>query len=350
MAPQATDDLQSVQAYYGKVLQSNKDLQTSACCSADSAPAHVRAVLADIHDEVMARFYGCGTPIPDAVEGLTVLDLGSGTGRDCYVLSKLTGPTGHVIGVDMTDEQLAIARAHQSYHADKFGYAQSNVEFRKGYIEDLASAGIADASIDLVVSNCVINLSPDKPRVFRELFRVLKPGGEIYISDVFADRRIPDTLRHDPLLLGECLAGAMYIEDFRRLLRELGCLDFRTVSAAAITQMSDRVRTRVGHIGFSSRTVRAFKLDLEDQCEDYGEVATYRGTIPEAPHFFVLDDHHRFEAHRPMLVCGNTSDMLRHTRFARHFHVDGDRSRHFGLFPCGPAPQPDRSAVSGACC
>lgn len=343
-------DLKSVQEYYGKVLQSSKDLQTSACCSSDSAPPHIRAVLADVHDEVLSRFYGCGTPIPDALEGLRVLDLGSGTGRDCYVLSRLVGPQGHVVGVDMTEAQLAVARTHQQYHAQKFGYAQSNVEFRRGYIEDLAAAGIADASIDLVVSNCVINLSPDKPRVFRELFRVLKPGGEIYISDVFADRRVPESLRHDPVLLGECLAGAMYIEDFRRLMRQLGCLDYRTVSTAPISQMSDAIRAKVGHIQFTSRTVRAFKLDLEDQCEDYGEVATYLGTIEHAPHLFTLDDHHRFEAHRPMLVCGNTSDMLRKTRFAPHFHIDGDRHRHFGLFPCGPVPAPDRSALSGACC
>jgi SAM-dependent methyltransferase len=340
----------TVRDYYGRVLKSSADLKTSACCLAEALPAHVAAVLPELHEEVKARFYGCGSPIPPALEGATVLDLGCGSGRDCFVLSKLVGPKGMVIGLDMTDGQLAVARRHQAWHADKFGWA--NTDFRQGYIEDLAGAGIAEASVDLVVSNCVINLSPDKARVFREIFRVLKPGGELYFSDVFADRRIPAALARDPVLLGECLGGALYVEDFRRLMAQCGCPDARVVSSAPLA-LTDRAMARqAGFIGFSSMTVRAFRLGLEDRCEDFGQVATYLGTLGECPHAFDLDDHHHFQAGKPMLVCGNTADMVSRTRYAKHFRVTGDKSVHYGLFDCGPGPgaAAGGAAPKAGCC
>jgi SAM-dependent methyltransferase len=326
---------ETVREYYGRVLKSSADLKTSACCLAEALPAHVAFALKDVHPEVKERFYGCGSPVPPALDGITVLDLGCGSGRDCYVLSKLVGPKGRVVGLDMTGEQLAVARRHQAWHAERFGWA--NTEFRQGYIEELGAAGIAGASVDLVISNCVLNLSPDKPRVFGEIFRVLKPGGELYFSDVFADRRIPRALAQDPVLLGECLGGALYLEDFRRLMARAGCLDARVVSSAPLALNSAELEGKVGNIRFSSVTVRAFRLDLEDRCEDFGQVATYLGNVPESPHAFVLDDHHRFEAGKPMLVCGNTADMIQRTRYARHFRVQGDQSVHYGLFDCGPS-------------
>lgn len=338
---------ESVRDYYGRVLKGSSDLKTSACCLAESLPPHVAAVLPLLHDEVKARFYGCGSPIPPALDGITVLDLGCGSGRDCYVLSKLVGPRGRVIGLDMTDQQLAVARRHRDHHARAFGW--DNADFRQGYIEDLAGAGVADASVDLVVSNCVLNLSPDKPRVFREIFRVLKPGGELYFSDVFADRRIPRELAGDPVLLGECLAGALYAEDFRRLLAEVGCRDARVVSSAPLTLGDADIQRKIGFVNFTSRTVRAFKLELEDRCEDFGQVAVYQGSMPEHPHRFALDDHHLFEAGRPMLVCGNTADMVSRTRYARHFRVTGDKGRHHGLFDCAPAAA-GPATTPGACC
>ena len=168
--------------YYGKVLSQSSDLQTNACCcDAEAMPASVKAILGRIHPEITERFYGCGSPIPPLLEGMTVLDLGCGTGRDAYLLSGLVGEAGRVIGVDMTDEQLAIARKHVDHHAEAFGHARSNVEFRQGFIEDLGEIGIADDSVDIVVSNCVINLSPDKPQVWREIARVLKPGGKMVL-------------------------------------------------------------------------------------------------------------------------------------------------------------------------
>jgi arsenite methyltransferase len=340
---------ESVRKYYGEVLQSSSDLKTSACCSIDTMPGFLKTLLAGVHPEVLERFYGCGSPLPPVLEGATVLDLGCGTGRDCYLLSKLVGPKGRVIGVDMTPEQLEVAVRHREWHAERYGYA--NVEFLHGHIENLAAIGIADDSIDVVVSNCVINLSPEKPRVLAEIFRVLKPGGELYFSDVFADRRIPAELRRDPVLLGECLGGALYWEDFRRILQDLGCPDVRTVKRNAISLDDPEVFAKIGMVNFQSVTVRAFKMPLEDRCEDFGQVAVYLGSIPEHPHGFDLDDHHHFETGRPLRVCGNTADMLAGSRYGAHFQVLGDKSRHFGLFDCSPGPQSaDSPKADGACC
>jgi SAM-dependent methyltransferase len=220
----------------------------------------------------------------------------------------------------------------------------------EGYIEDLAACGIADASVDVVVSNCVLNLAPDKARVFAEIFRVLKPGGELYFSDVFADRRIPTALRSDPVLLGECLGGALYVEDFRRVMAAVGCADARVVSRAPIPLLDPAIEAKLGMVRFESITVRAFKLDLEDRCEDYGQLAIYRGGLPQVPHAFDLDDHHRFETGRPLRVCGNTFDMLASTRYAGYFELMGDKRTHFGLFDCAPASPTTPGSAAGGCC
>jgi len=338
--------------YYGKQLQHSNDLKTNACCcDADAMPPAIRAILKLIHPEVTDRFYGCGSPIPPLLEGKTVVDLGCGTGRDAYILAKLVGETGRVIGVDMTDEQIAVAQKHIEFHTKAFGYSQPNIEFRQGFIEELQALGIADNSVDLVVSNCVINLSPDKTSVFREIFRVLKPGGELYFSDVFSDRRIPPALRSDPVLHGECLSGAMYTEDFRRLLTSLGYPDYRVVSQAPITIDHAETETKIGMTTFTSVTVRAFKLGtLDDICEDYGQVAIYKGTIADHPHHFDLDDHHRLHTGKPMLVCGNTAAMLAETRFVDHFTIIGDHANHYGPFDCKPSAAQPTAATPVACC
>lgn len=341
----------NLKEYYGKVLSKSEDLQTNACCcDAEAMPKVIRETLKQIHPEISERFYGCGSPIPPLLEGVTVLDLGCGSGRDAYILAKLVGESGHVIGVDMTDEQLAVARRHINHQTEVFGYARANVEFRQGFIEDLQAIGIADASVDVVVSNCVINLSPDKEAVFREIFRVLKPGGELYFSDIFADRRIPSPLKDDPVLHGECLGGAMYTEDFRRLLSRIGCADYRQTSAAAVTIDNPEIEARIGMANFTSVTVRAFKLELEDICEDYGQVATYKGGIEGFPHYFDLDDHHRLYTGKPMLVCGNTAAMLQDTRFGAHFSISGDTSIHYGAFDCASSAPGTAPVSTGACC
>lgn len=336
-----------VKEYYGETLQNSDDLKTSACCPIEGMPKHLLPYLLNVHDEVREKFYGCGSPIPQALEGATVLDLGCGTGRDCYILSQIVGEKGKVVGVDMTDEQLSTANKHLKYHMDRFGYLSNNIEFRTGYIEDLKTVGIEDNSIDVVVSNCVINLSSNKEEVFREIFRVLKPGGELYFSDVFADRRLPEHLQKDKVMLGECLGGALYTEDFRRIMQKTGFLDFRVTGKGPVSLDEPKIIKQAGMIDFSSITIRAFKCDLEDVCENYGHVAYYKGTIEESPHSFVLDDHHEFKTGLPYSVCGNTANMLSQTRYAKHFKIIGDFSTHYGIFDCSDG---DKDNQSTACC
>ena len=338
-----------VAEYYGETLQTSDDLKTNACSCSTEPPVHIQEIMAELDDEILSRFYGCGSPIPEAVAGKTVLDLGCGTGRDVFILSKLVGEQGRVIGVDMTSQQLDVGARHVASMAEKFGYSKPNVEFKRGKIEELAALGIADESVDIVVSNCVINLSFDKDRVLSEIFRVLKPGGELYFSDVFSSRRLSDAVKNDPVLVGECIGGAYYTEDFRRALVKTGCLDYRVVSKSPIEVTDTEIKEKLGLIELSSITVRAFKLTaLEDRCEDYGQVATYHGGIPYSDSFFRLDDHHLFEKGRPMLVCGNTAAMIEDTRFADYFTVTGDRNQHFGLFDC--APDVTHVLGQGACC
>ena len=340
-----------VQEYYGKVLSSSQDLKTDACCSLDTMPPHIRAIVKDLEPAIVERFYGCGSPIPPALEGCTVLDLGCGTGRDAYVCAKLVGPRGHVIGLDMTDEQIGEARRHKEAQMKRFGYGDANVSFVQGYMEDLAAANIADNSVDVVISNCVINLSPDKERVLHEIFRVLKPGGELYFSDVFADRRLPRSWQEDSVLMGECLAGALYLEDFRRILEDCGVPDYRETTRRLLTIDDPDIEAKIGMAKFCSITVRAFKLpSLEDRCEDYGQIARYRGTVEHMPHAFELDDHHTFPTGKPLLVCGNTAAMLQETRFSPHFEIIGDRSTHFGLFDCGGDAGHGDDAETAGCC
>ncbi|MFP3984230.1 MAG: methyltransferase domain-containing protein [Desulfurivibrionaceae bacterium] len=344
---------ENVKAYYGEELKSTADLKTSACCTIDALPSRVREVLPYIAEEIKERYYGCGSPIPPVLEGLHVLDLGCGTGRDSYVLSKLVGEEGFVYGLDFTESQIETARKYRSSQAERFGYNQSNVDFIHDAIENVGSY-FSDNSLDLIISNCVLNLLPEKSKVFAEIFRILKPGGELYFSDVFSGSRIPGGLMNDPVLHGECLAGAMYAEDFRRMLAELGCPDYRVVEKRKISLDNPEIEKKIGMIDFYSLTVRAFKLEnLEDICEDYGQTAVYLGTVPGQPHRFALDDYHTFPTGKPVLVCGNTAAMLAETRLAPHFRVSGDRSVHYGPFDCSPVAHGEKETPgnsSGGCC
>jgi arsenite methyltransferase len=343
---------ENVKEYYGETLQSSLDLKTSACCSIENIPAEHKKILSLIDEEVLSRFYGCGSPIPPVLEDLVVLDLGCGTGRDVFLLSKLVGPQGKVIGIDMTPAQIAVGRRALDRQMKVFGFEKSNVEFKDGFIEDLKICGLEDNSVDVVVSNCVINLSTDKEKVFSEIYRVLKPGGELYFSDVFSNRRLPLALTEDKVLVGECLGGALYKEDFRRIMAKVGFPDVRVLSSNPIELKDPDIMLQVGSIQFESITVRAFKcpVTMEDRCEDYGQVAIYQGGIPLNESAFDLDDHHHFEKGRPMLVCGNTAAMLEETRFSPYFKVIGDRQQHFGLFDCAPVAPSQQACETGACC
>ncbi len=345
---------EDVQDYYGKQLHSSADLQTNACCD-QAPPEHLKPLLAQLHDEVVSRYYGCGLVAPEQLEGMRILDLGSGSGRDVYLLSALVGEHGEVVGVDMTDEQLAVANRHLDYHRDAFGYANSNVRFLKGYIEELDQLDLQDGYFDIVISNCVINLSTDKAKVISDVKRLLKPGGEFFFSDVYADRRVPDNLRNDPVLYGECLAGALYWNDFLNLAKQSGFADPRLVESRRLTIENPDIEARLGRQRFYSATYRLFNIDgLEPACEDYGQAVVYKGTVDQHPHAFSLDDHHVIETGKVFPVCGNTWLMLEKSRFAEHFTFIGNFDTHYGIFEgCGlnvPFEDNDAGNDGAPCC
>ncbi|MFT4822858.1 MAG: SAM-dependent methyltransferase [Halioglobus sp.] len=329
--------LDQVKDYYGKTLQGSADLKTDACCTLDEPPKYLKNVLSKIHDEVMMRYYGCGLVAPEQLRGLHILDLGSGSGRDAYALSALVGEHGRIVGVDMTNEQLAVANRHLDYHREAFGYKEGNVEFHQGYLEKLDELGFADNSFDIIVSNCVINLCEDKEAVLREALRVLKPGGELYFSDVYADRRVPKELVSNPVLYGECLSGALYWNDFINLSKKVGFADPRLVEDRPLGIESDEIQALIGHINFYSATYRLFKIAaLEPACEDYGQAVIYRGTIEQHPNIFELDQHHAIHKGKVFPVCGNTWLMLHESRFKQHFDFIGNWDQHYGIFEgCG---------------
>jgi len=333
--------------YYGRHLARTADLTEKACCTLDTSERY-KDIFQLIPAAVAEKHYGCGCPIPDDdLTGLTVLDLGSGAGVDVFVMAHKVGPTGFVHGVDMTAEQLDVARSHQDEVARNFGFARPNTAFHEGFIETCDA--VPDHSVDLVISDCVLNLSPRKDLVFQTIRRVLKEGGEFYIADIAADRRVPDSIRTDPQMIAECLGGALYEHDWFDLMKDNGFRDPRTMSRRLV-----QTEAKGEPISFYSMTVRGFHFSepLDNRCEDYGQFVTYSGGCPGQPARFVFDDHHIFEAQRPTAVCRNTARMLSETRLGRYFRVTPP-VRHFGLFPCGPTPgaAPDSCvSASGPCC
>lgn len=345
-----------VRYYYGEVLESSADLRTDACCADEAPSGGVQEAIEQVHPEVQARYYGCGLVVPPLLEGARVLDLGCGAGRDTYVLSQLVGPKGSVVGVDMTPEQLAVARAWQDHHATAFGHPHSNVEFREGYLEELGQLGLEPEGFDVIVSNCVINLVRDKAAVLTAAHDLLRPGGELYFADVYADRRVPAEVAADPILYGECLGGALYWNDFLHLARGAGFTDPRLVTDRPLAVTDPELQARLDPARFFSATYRLFRLPgLEPDCEDYGQAVRYRGSIPDHPHRLELDKGHTFETDRVVPVCGNTARMLRESRFVDHFDHYGGGTVHYGIFPgCGGGlpfdTEPSAAADSGGCC
>ncbi len=336
----------TVKEYYGKKLKSSDDLKTNACCTDIVIPGYIKKALVNVHDEVLARNYGCGLVAPQALNGLNILDLGCGTGRDCYVLSQLVGAHGFVVGVDMTDEQLEVAERYIDYHREKFGYAVSNVVFKNGFIERLDELQLSENFFDIIVSNCVINLSPDKNSVFKNAYRFLKPGGEMYFSDVYADRRIPEYLVNDPELYGECLSGALYWNDFLSIAKESGFKDPRLIESRPLVIENKYIEEKTSHIKFYSATYRLFKIDgLESACEDYGQAVIYKGSVKYHPSRFILDKYHVIDKGKVFPVCGNTYRMLNGSRFKDHFEFIGTMNNHYGIFRgCGVSIPFDKSA------
>ena len=346
---------EEVKEYYGNTIQKTEDLKTQACCTLTKPPKHILDILELVAEEVQMKYYGCGLTLPSAINGLKILDLGSGSGRDCFIAGKLVGENGHVTGIDMTDEQLEVANKHLDYHREKFGYAKSNVEFIKGNIDHLDQLNLEQESFDVIISNCVINLSVDKLKILKEIYGLLKPGGEMYFSDVYSDRRIPQSLQKNKVLWGECLSGALYWNDFLNMANQAGFTDPRAVENRSIAVDDETLIELVGDIKFYSVTYRLMKIEgLESDCEDYGQAVVYKGGIPENKNGFVLDDHHYFPVGKIISVCGNTYKMLHDTRFKKYFDFHGSWNTHYGIFEGCGAKMPFSESGSGsdeaACC
>ena len=324
--------------YYGKILNKSSDLKTNACCTYVKYPEYILKAFKNINDEILQSYYGCGIIIPDCLEKMNVIDLGCGTGRDVYLLSQLVGEEGNVLGIDMTTKQLNIAKKYLDEHCELNNFKKSNIEFKQGYIELLPQLNLKNNYYDIIVSNCVINLSCNKEMVLKNIYNLLKTGGEFYFSDVYSLQRIPENLRKDKVLWGECLSGALYWNDFINMAKKCGFTDPRLVSSKPINIENKEIEKKIGHIKFYSATYRLFKLPnlLESDCEDYGQAVIYKGTIPYNTESWNLDEHHNFKKKYVSPVCGNTWNMLKYSRFNKHFEFIGNFDEHFGIFSgCG---------------
>lgn len=292
--------------------------------------------------EVIERDYGCGDPSKHLRDGETVLDLGSGAGKICFIAAQVVGPHGRVIGVDMNDDMLALARKHQPAVARRLGY--NNVEFRKGRIQDLAldhdrldawlrknpvgdSAGfarlnahirqlktahpmIADGAVDVVVSNCVLNLveNAEKRQLFAEIFRVLKRGGRAVISDIVSDEDVPCAMQNDPALWSGCISGAFREDSFLRAFEDAGFYGIR------ILERGDKPWRTVRGIEFRAMTVEAFK-GKQGACLERNQAMIYKGPFREV----VDDDGHRIRRGERFAVCDKTFGIYSREPYATHF-------------------------------
>lgn len=321
-----------------RYANASKAQEPALCCPVDYNPQYLKAIPA----EVIERDYGCGDPSQYVRSGETVLDLGSGTGKICFIASQVVGPGGKIIGVDMTDDMLEVARRNAPVVAQNIGHA--NVEFRKGRIQDLAldlevldaelkKRPITDAasflaadelaaelrvkhplvasdSVDVVVSNCVLNLveSDAKPRMFREIFRVLKLGGRAVISDIVSDEPVPEHLQSDPELWSGCISGALTEEDFLHAFEDAGFYGIE------VLKLDNEPWQTVEGIEFRSMTVQAFK-GKQGPCVERNQAVIYRGPFKE----ILDDDGHRMERGVRYAVCDKTYNLYKKHPYAGFF-------------------------------
>jgi ubiquinone/menaquinone biosynthesis C-methylase UbiE len=318
--------------------------EAALCCPVDYDPQYLKIIPA----EVIEKDYGCGDPSRYLQPGETVLDLGSGTGKICFIAAQVVGAAGKVIGVDMTDDMLEVARRHAPIVAERTGFA--NVEFRKGRIQDLAldlemldaalkkrpikdaasflaAEALADLlrvehplvgpdSVDVVVSNCVLNLvdSQHKRRLFEEIFRVLKNGGRAVISDIVSDEDIPMDLQQDPVLWSGCISGAFTEDGFLQAFQEAGFHGIEILKRDAAPWQT------VAGIEFRSVTVQAWK-GKQGPCFERNQAVIYKG-----PFLKVLDDDgHAMERGKRYAVCDKTFQLYNKPPYQNFFEFIGPR-------------------------
>lgn len=311
-----------VKEYYGETLKSTKDLKTSACTACERPHKKIEDIISKIPHAVVSKFYGCGFPTPLGIEGMRVLDLGCGSGRDCYIASALVGESGTVTGVDMTENQLQTAKdCAEEYATGTLGYAKSNMTFLKGYIEDLTGLGVEPNSIDLIISNCVVNLSVNKEKVLQELHTVLASGGEFQFSDVFCDQILPEHIQKHKVLVGECLGGAMEENMFLDLAAKTGFAKPQLVSKTPIQIHDQELKALLGSAQFSSNTYRLFKIpkELRSSCCAKMEVS-YNGTFDPCTTIYKLNQDVSFEAEKKVVVKGTIADILTQTWLKKFFN------------------------------
>ncbi|KAI8575066.1 hypothetical protein K450DRAFT_263459 [Umbelopsis ramanniana AG] len=227
---------------------------------------------------------------PLGIQGKRVLDLGCGSGRDCYIAAALVGTSGQVTGIDMTDDQLKVACENLPVYAQAIGYTP-NVRFVTGYIEALAAAGIEKNSIDICISNCVINLSPDKKMVLEGVYEALVAGGELHFADVYASARLPESVRTHQVLFGECIGGALSTEDFLNITKRIGFTLPLKLQSSAVDINDPELLSLVGQTTFQSITYRLFKLPsiTKSPINDRQRTATYNGGIVGCESDYTLD-------------------------------------------------------------
>ena len=289
---------QKVSDRYARAVSTGEQM----CCPTSYDMGHLKTF---VPEEVLKISYGCGTPagLNTVRAGETVLDIGSGGGIDCVEASRLVGPTGHVIGIDMTDTMLAIARKNAPIVAANLGYASSNIEFRKGMADAIP---VIDGTVDLIISNCVINLAPDKRKVFREMFRVAKPGGRFTISDIVADQPVPQYLVHDAEKWGDCLSGALTLTDYIAGIVGAGFLGIHLLKSSP-WQVIDGIH-------FFSVTLTGYKLPAVAPVSDV-RYATLRG-----PFSRVVDElGTTYLRGIPQPVTPDTMRLLSQAPLASHF-------------------------------
>jgi arsenite methyltransferase len=294
---------QKVSDRYAKAANTGEQM----CCPTSYDMARLRSF---IPEEVLKISYGCGTPagLKTVNPGETVLDIGSGGGIDCFEAARLVGPSGYVIGIDMTDTMLEIARRNAPMVSSKLGYAHPNMEFRKGMADAMP---LNDNTIDLIISNCVINLAPDKRKVFNEMFRVAKPGGRFTISDIVADRAVPQYLVHDVDKWGDCLSGALTLSTYIAGIAEAGFLGVHVIKSSP-WQVIDGIH-------FFSVTVTGYKLPAQTTAPSV-RYATLRG-----PFSRVMDERGT-AYHRgiPQPIASDTAALLSLPPLAPHFVLSAD--------------------------